>query len=287
MKNDFNNPNETFFDGVFPEEDVYQIDKFFDDKEVSFLVDWYYKNIGNQGWHIQGGDLNYIENFKEVSEILLPKIQKHFGEFKLYNQINTDKHPHSADFFIEQNKIFAPHTDSITHIPKWLTQKDIVIPLWIENDAEVHTYNFNQRCYRRSTHFRKGSKDVGLNVYSNALRSSYDIDGVKYLNGTEIDHDFVENHIGDRFPSTYFEGMTVHSIEKNIPGNAIIKDSSIIHGPSNYHLKGSGKKLNISLRLFKEVEDWNPDTTFSVRSFEESRNKRTYYNDKKIKITKD
>mgnify|MGYP003626055028 FL=1 len=29
MKNDFNNPNETFFDGVFPEEDVYQIEKFF------------------------------------------------------------------------------------------------------------------------------------------------------------------------------------------------------------------------------------------------------------------
>ena len=81
--------------------------------------------------------------------------------------------------------------------------------------------------------------------------------------------------------------MTVKSLEKNIPGNAIIKDSSIIHGPSNYHLKGSGKKLNISIRLFKEVEDWNPDTTFSVRSFEESRNKRTYYNDKKIKITKD
>ena len=103
-----------------------------------------------------------------------------------------------------------------------------------------------------------------------------------YLNGNEIDYDFVENHIGDRFSPTYFEGMTVKSLEKNIPGNAIIKDSSIIHGPSNYHLKGSGKKLNISIRLFKEVEDWNPDTTFSVRSFEESRNKRTYYNDKWI-----
>jgi|TARA_B110000211_G_scaffold149332_1_gene169966 hypothetical protein len=290
MKNDFNNPNETFFDGVFPEEDVYQIEKFFDDKEVSFLVDWYYKNKNKEGWHILNGDLSYIENghiYDEVLEILFPKLTKHFGKFKLYNQINNDKHPHSADFFIEQNKIFAPHTDSITHIPKWLTQKDIVIPLWIENDAEVYTYNFNQRCYRRSTHFRKGSKDVGLNVYSNALRGSYDIDGVKYLNGTEIDHDFIENHIGDAVLTSHFEGMTVKSLEKNIPGNAIIKDSSIIHGPSNYHLKGSGKKLNISIRLFKEVEDWNPDTTFSVRSFEESRNKRTYYNDKKIKITKD
>jgi len=278
MINEFNNPNETLWDGIFPEEDVYQIEKFFDNTEVKFLVDWYYKNINNQGWHIQGGDLNYIENFKEVSEILLPKIQKYFGEFRLYNQIHNDEHPHSADFFIEQTKIFAPHTDAITHIPKWLTQKDIVIPLWIENDAEVYTYNFNQRCYRRSTHFRKGSKDTGLNVYSNALRETYDIEGIKYLNGNEIDYDFVENHIGDRFSSTYFEGMTVHSIEKNIPGNAIIKDTALIHGPSNYHLKGASKKLNISIRMFKKVEDWNPDTTFSTRSFEQSKNKRVYHN---------
>jgi len=278
MMNEFNNPNETLWDGIFPEEDVYQIEKFFDNIEVKFLVDWYYKNINNQGWHIQGGNLNYIENFKEVSEILLPKIQKHFGEFRLYNQIHNDEHPHSADFFIEQTKIFAPHTDAITHIPKWLTQKDIVIPLWIENDAEVYTYNFNQRCYRRSTHFRKGSKDTGLNVYSNALRKTYDIEGIKYLNGNEIDYDFVENHIGDRFSPTYFEGMTVHSIEKNIPGNAIIKDTALIHGPSNYHLKGASKKLNISIRMFKKIDDWNPDTTFSIRSFEQSKNKRVYHN---------
>jgi len=278
MINEFNNPNETLWDGIFPEEDVYQIEKFFDNTEVKFLVDWYYKNINNQGWHIQGGYLNYIENFKEISEILLPKIQKHFGEFRLYNHIHNDEYPHSADFFIEQTKIFAPHTDAITHIPKWLTQKDIVIPLWIENDAEVYTYNFNQRCYRRSTHFRKGSKDTGLNVYSNALRETYDIEGIKYLNGNEIDYDFVENHIGDRFSPTYFEGMTVHSIEKNIPGNAIIKDTALIHGPSNYHLKGASKKLNISIRMFKKVDNWNPNTTFSTRSFEQSKNKRVYHN---------
>jgi len=282
MINDFNNPNETLWDNIFPEEDVYQIENFFDKTEVKFLVDWYYKNRHSEGWYIQEGNLSYIENghlYDEVQEILIPKLTKHFGEFRLYNQINSDKYPHSADFFIEQTKIFAPHTDAITHIPKWLTQKDIVIPLWIENDAEVFTYNFNQRCYRRSTHFRKGSKDTGLNLYSNALRETYNIDGVKYLNGNEIDWDFIENHIGDRFSPTYFEGMTVKSIEKNVPGNAIVKDTAIIHGPSNYHLKGAKKKLNISIRLFKKVEDWNPNTIFSVKGFEDSKNKRNYYND--------
>ena len=43
MINEFNNPNETLWDGIFPEEDVYQIEKFFDDQEVKFLVDYYYR----------------------------------------------------------------------------------------------------------------------------------------------------------------------------------------------------------------------------------------------------
>ena len=85
---------------------------------------------------------------------------------------------------------------------------------WIENDVEVYTYNFNQRMYRRATHFRKGSDDKGLNVYSNALRETYDIPGMKYLNGNQVDYDFVADHIGDRFSYVYFEGFTVHSIEK-------------------------------------------------------------------------
>ena len=70
----------------------------------------------------------------------------------------------------------------------------------------------------------------------------------------------------------------VHTIEKNVPGNAIIKDSSIIHGPSNYHLKGASKKLNISIRMFKRVEDWNPDTTFSTMNYNKDvTNKRVYH----------
>ena len=34
MINEFNNPNETLWDGIFPEEDVYQIEKFFGDQEI-------------------------------------------------------------------------------------------------------------------------------------------------------------------------------------------------------------------------------------------------------------
>ena len=52
----------------------------------------------------------------------------------------------------------------------------------------------------------------------------------------------------------------------------------MIHGPSNYHLKGASKKLNISIRMFKRVEDWNPDTTFSTMNYDSDvTNKRVYH----------
>jgi hypothetical protein len=278
------NENETMWHGVFPEEKTYQIENFLSEEEIKFIINWYYKERPRQGFYLQEKALQFVgdqHNSPEVREILFPKIRKYFGDFKMYSELNNDTIAHSADFILEQTKIFGPHTDAITHIPGWLTQKDIIIPLWIENDAETHTYAMNQRCYMRATHFRKGSDDKGMQVYSNVLRDSYDVEGVTNLNGNQIDYDFIENHIGDRFSPSYFEGLTVETVEKNIPGNAIIKDSSVIHGPCNYNLVGSTKKINISIRMFKEVQNWKPDTIFSNINFEAC-NKRTYYKDERV-----
>ena len=283
------NPNETLWEGIFPEEDTYQIENFLDRDELKFIIDWYYKEKPQQGFYLQKKALQFIgdqHNDPAIREILSPKIKDKFGDFRLYSELHNDVHPHSADFICEQTRIFGPHTDAITHIPKWLTQKDIIIPLWVENDAEVYTYSLDQRCYRRATHFRKGAVEKGTNVYSNVLRDGYELEGINNLNGTEIDHDFLEKHIGPRFLKSYFEGLTVNSVEKNIPGSAIIKDSSVVHGPSNYNLKGATRKLNISIRMFKEVPDWDPNTLFSEINFEAC-NKRTYYNNEKTEITQD
>ena len=283
------NPKETLWEGIFPEEDTYQIENFLDRDELKFIIDWYHKEKPQQGFYLQKKALQFIgdqHNDPAIREILFPKIQKKFGDFKLYSELHNDINPHSADFICEQTRIFGPHTDAITHIPKWLTQKDIIIPLWVENDAEVYTYSLDQRCYRRATHFRKGAVEKGTNVYSNVLRDGYELEGINNLNGTEIDHDFLEKHIGPRFLKSYFEGLTLNSVEKNIPGSAIIKDSSVVHGPSNYNLKGATRKLNISIRMFKEVPDWDPNTLFSEINFEAC-NKRTYYNNEKTETTQD
>jgi len=276
------NKKETLWDGVFPEESTYQIENFLSQEEVKFIIDWYYNKKPEKGFYLQNKELEFIgdtHNDPAIREILFPRIEKYFGEFKLYNELHNDVNPHSADFICEQTRAFGPHTDAITHIPGWLTQKDIILPLWIENDAETFTYAMNQRCYMRGTHFRKGAVEKGTNVYSNVLRDSYNVPGIKYLNGNEIDHDFLEKHIGPRFLKSYFEGLTVESTQENIPGNAIIKDSSVIHRPSNYNLHGASKKLNISIRMFKEVKDWKPNTVFSDINFEAC-NARTYYNAK-------
>lgn len=273
------NKKETLWEDIFPEEHTFQIENFLDQDEVKFMLDWYQKSKPSQGFYLQNKQLEFIgdhHNDPSVREILFPKIKKHFGEFKLYSELHSDINPHSADFICEQTRPFGPHTDAITHIPKWLTQKDIIIPLWIENDVETYTYTCKQRCYMRGTHFRKGATETGTNVYSNVLRDSYEVPGVKYLNGNELDDELLEKHIGSRFLKSYFEGLTLQSAEINVPGNAIIKDSSVIHGPSNYNLQGASRKINISIRMFKHVEGWSPDTTFSDINFEAC-NKRTYY----------
>ena len=290
------NSKETLWEGIFPEESTYQIENFLSQEEVKFIIDWYYKKKPEKGFYLQNKQLQFVgmnshtmigetQGTKEVCEIVFPRIKKYFGEYKLYDELHNDVNPHSADLMCEQTRIFGPHTDAITHIPGWLTQKDIILPLWIENDAETYTYAMDQRCYMRGTHFRKGAVEKATNVYSNVLRDSYNVPGIKYLNGNEIDHDFLEKHIGPRFLKSYFEGLTVESTQENIPGNAIIKDSSVIHGPSNYNLHGASKKLNISIRMFKEVKDWRPNTVFSNINFEAC-NARTYYNDQNTEVTK-
>lgn len=277
----FHNPNETSWEGIFPEESTYEIPNFLSQDDINFIIDWYYHFKKEKGFWVENGDLSLIDNFYKdnpiLQEILFPELTKHLGEFKLYNEITQDKVLHTADFIMEQTLPFGPHTDAITHIDQWLTWKDVIIPLWIENDAETWTYAFDQRCYLRATHFRKGSKDQAKNVYSNVLRTSYDIPSVKYLNGNEIDYNFIEKHVGSRFKPEWFEGMTLESEFQNIPGNIIVKDSSVIHGPSNYRLTGAKKKLNISLRLFKHVDSWHPDTTFSYIHHGEC-TQRAYYN---------
>ena len=101
---------------------------------------------------------------------------------------------------------------------------------------------------------------------------------MKYLNGNTVDYDFVADHINDRFSPVYFEGLQCIVLKKMCLNNAIIKDSSIIHEPSNYHLKEQVKKLNISIRMFKKVEDYNPDTTFNTMNYNKDvTNKRVYH----------
>ena len=94
----------------------------------------------------------------------------------------TIKH-HIPDFFIEQKIYLNSHHDAITHIPGYLTQKDIVITIVLENDADkyIHTILISV-CIEDQHTLEKDQKDKGLNVYSNALRETYDIFNMKYLN---------------------------------------------------------------------------------------------------------
>jgi len=47
------NENETLWQGIFPEEDTYQLENFLSREEVKFIIDWYYKEKPKQGFYLQ------------------------------------------------------------------------------------------------------------------------------------------------------------------------------------------------------------------------------------------
>ena len=54
------NPKETLWEGIFPEEDTYQIENFLDKDELKFIIDWYHKEKLQQGFYLQKKALQFI-----------------------------------------------------------------------------------------------------------------------------------------------------------------------------------------------------------------------------------
>lgn len=272
-KDIIHNPKDKSYEGFFPEEDPYQISNFLDEKEIEICKKFYYDHQLKDG--VQLGQnhffLTYPLNYPELDEILRPKLNDLFGEWYSYSEINSDEVKQSSDFFFWQKGVFAPHVDSIIHIKNYIPYKDVLIPLEIDKDVESPYYSCHQRWYGRGTHFKYGKVDDMFAVYSNVLREKT-YNNYEYFKYFEFDFDKMVNedwyneYFGEpeKYPFSIFTGLSINKHLNWIPGAAIINDSSVIHGATNYTLKGGDFKLGITLRIFKYNENYNPDPTYSA-----------------------
>lgn len=270
-KDIIHNPNDKSYEGYFPEEEPYQITNFLDEDELKVCRDIYYNNFDSAGVKLYTRHffITYPLDIPEVGEILKPKLNSLFGEWYSYRNINSDEFKQSSDFYFFQKTVFAPHTDSIIHIPDYVPYKDVLIPLEIDNDVKSPYYSLNQRWYGRGTHFKQGMIDDVFGMYSNTFREhSYDYYGVKYVEkdpSKMIDKYWYDEYFNEisGYPISIFEGFSIRKHFLWTPASAIVSDTNIIHGATNYNVKGGKYKLGITLRIFKKVPGYNPNTLFS------------------------
>jgi hypothetical protein len=265
------NPDDKSFEGYFPEEDVYQINNFLSVDEVEYCKKFYYDRQISEGVELTRNHffLVYPLDYPELAEIIKPKITNLFGEWYSYKQINKDTQKQSSDFFFWQQGIFAPHTDSIIHIPNYIPYKDILLPLEMYNDVDSPYYSLNQRWYGRGCHFKKDKDDDVVSLYSDILRTKkyYQYDFFKYYEydpNKMISRDWYENYFTDYYPYSMLEGFSINKMIPWTSGSAIINDPSVIHGATDYNKRGGKYKLGITLRIFKYVPEYNPSEVFSV-----------------------
>lgn len=264
------NPDDLSYEGFFSEEEPYQIENFLTDDELKVCRDLYYeKQEDVVKLYTQHFFITYPLDFPEIGEIIKPKLDKMFGEWYSYKDINNDEFKQSSDFYFFQKNVFAPHTDSIIHIPGYVPYKDVLIPLEIDKDVASPYYSLNQRWYGRGTHFKQGMIDDVFGMYSNTFREhSYKTYGVKYVEtdpNKMISKDWYNEYFGEisGYPFSIFNGLSIREHFPWTPASAIISDTNIIHGATNYNVKGGNFKLGITLRIFKHVPDYNPSTVFS------------------------
>jgi hypothetical protein len=265
------NPADKSYEGFFQEEDVYQILDFLSEDEVEFCKRFYYDKQMSEGVQLSKSHffLVYPLDYPELKEILIPKLNNLFGEWYSYNKINDDEQKQSSDFFFWQQGIFAPHTDSIIHIANYIPYKDVLIPLEMYNNADAPYYSLNQRWYGRGCHFKYSYDDHIFSLYSDILKNKpyYEYPFFKYYEYNKskmISKEWYDQYFDKRYPYKMLEGFSINKMVPWTPGSAIINDTSVIHGATNYKKRNGKFKLGITLRIFKYREDYNPSTVFSV-----------------------
>ena len=264
------NPDDKSFEGFIPEEQPYQID-FLDDFEIEYCKKFYYDRVTSEVVQLNKSHffLVYPLNYPELREILIPKLDEQFGKWFSYSDINNDKQKQSSDFYFWQQGIFAPHTDSLIHIPGYVPYKDVLIPLEMEGGVDSPYYTFNQRWYGRGCHFKYKHIDNMFALYSDIMREK-PYGEYKFFKNYESDpdkmisKDWYDEYFGEIYNYEMLQGFSLNKMLPWTPGRAIVTDSSMIHGATNYKIKGGKYKLGITLRLFKNIPEYKPSTVFSV-----------------------
>ncbi len=251
------------FKGFYAEEESYQIVNFISEDERQELMKFYFTKFKEHGSFINGvySQIPHPINHQLVSDILKNKIYEILGKDTFfYSNVNNDVMCVGDHFYLMTN-VYTPHTDAITHIPGFVPYKDIIIPIEIDRDVEDIFYTCKQRFYGRATHFKNQWHDDYFANYANIIKyQSYKEYGVSYLetSSPESVGEWYKKYInGSGVPLSVFAGLSIEKEFSWTPGSAIILDTSVIHGPTNFKRLGARWKLGVVFHTLKKKKNFN------------------------------
>jgi hypothetical protein len=267
-KDIIHNPDDRSYKEFVDPEETYAIENFLSNDEIQII-----KNLfnNNQTQHIDIKNkiqiLQQPFRFKEFCDIITPKLTSLFPNSYRLTEFLPES-TQSSDFIMYQTMIFPPHTDSIIHVPNYVPFKDLLIPLAVDDNITCPFYTCNQRFYGRASSLRYGTVDNVVAIYSNTVRfTTYQNYGIENIKDSDMTGAFYDNFLKNEiWPKSVWNGLTLNQLFDWIPGNMIVMDPSVIHGPTNYKLSGGQSKMGLTIRLFKYNCQYNPDPTFSIYS---------------------
>ena len=259
-KDIIHDPNIKFFE--HENEESYVIENFISEDERKSLYNFFTSEYNNSGENINDNILHIIHpiRYKLIQEILLDKLKKYFGDdIVFYSDVSNDPISVSDQFFKISNP-YQLHTDCVTHISGYKPYKDVIIPIEIHKDAEVFYYTCNQRYKARASQFQYKWHNNYFPNYSNILRmkpyADYGVEDVEY---NEISDEWINKHIPSYVPKSVFNGLSIEHTFPWIPRNAIVQDSSVLHGSSDFRQKGVEWKVGLTFHLLKKDDTYGSE----------------------------
>jgi hypothetical protein len=233
------------------DQESYSIDDFCDDKEL-LLIHREFLNADIKSYNGKIHQLAHPIHNPVIGEIIKPKIKKIFPNAVYYSDVSNDPINVGDQLYITYTP-YSMHTDCAVHIDGYKPFKDVIIPIAMSDEKEIHYFTCNQRYKSRAAFFNRGRSSNYIPNGSDVLREhAYEYYGVENVEYGEDMSWALENGPSWVEPISY-EGLSIEKIFPWVPGNAIVNDSCVLHSGSDFRKKSVEWKIGLTLHLLTKV----------------------------------
>lgn len=233
------------------DEESYTISDFCDTKEL-LAIHSVFLESNIQSYNNKIHQLAHPIHNPIIAEIIKPKIKKLFPQAIYYSDVSNDKINVGDQMYIAYTP-YSMHTDCAIHIPGYKPFKDVIIPIALSHEKEIHYFTCNQRYKSRAAFFNRGRPGNyipnGSDIFREHPYEYYGVENVEYGK----DMSWALEHGPDWVKPISYEGLSIEKILPWIPGTAIVNDSCVLHSGSDFRKKDVKWKIGLTFHLLVKI----------------------------------